>query len=217
MFLNRRKKREREFKERFDKLMYTAKSLKDNEAIYTLLKAIMRPTQSEYLLAIAEKCQSKIPKLTADVLFFNGLDEYLYTFPKHQISIDTNNYIVRLQNDIVLPWPWDTARYINATNNIGSSVGNKWQYRNNHVVDMWLPWKLVFVINGNHSIASGILNSEGHLPLRYLVNCSVLLETIHTDGIFWYVNGKKTEKVNNYRHAAFFEIGRLLIKNSSDL
>lgn len=75
---------------------------------------------------------------------------------------------------------------------------------------MWLPWRIGFVRGGNHSITAGILAGEGTLIPAQVWDMSFLFERIKTDGIHWYVDGKKTETVKSWRTAAVFEIGRLI-------
>ncbi|WP_053087556.1 DUF6710 family protein [Enterobacter bugandensis] len=63
---------------------------------------------------------------------------------------------------------------------------------------------------GNHSITAGILAGEGTLIPEHVWDMSFLFERINTDGLHWYVDGKKTEDVKSWRAAAIFETGRLM-------
>ncbi|EWD55205.1 hypothetical protein P828_03109 [Klebsiella pneumoniae UCI 25] len=45
---------------------------------------------------------------------------------------------------------------------------------------------------------------------------SFLFERISTDGLYWYVDGKKTEDVKSWRAAAIFEAGRLMTSRPDD-
>ncbi|WP_312826664.1 DUF6710 family protein, partial [Escherichia coli] len=81
-----------------------------------------------------------------------------------------------------------------------------WQQdRTNHYVELWLPWRIGFVRGGNHSITAGILAGEGPLIPEHVWDMSFLFERISTDGLYWYVDGKKTEDVKSWRAAAIFE------------
>ncbi len=111
-------------------------------------------------------------------------------------------------------WPWKTSRYIDNLAQIGVNKGNPWVQDSNHNVILWLPWKIGFVRGDNHSITAGILAGEGALVPNHVYDMSYLFDFINTDGANWYINGRKVEPVNSWRHAAYFEVGRLLANNN---
>ncbi|ENZ0047743.1 DUF6710 family protein [Escherichia coli] len=50
--------------------------------------------------------------------------------------------------------------------------GKPWkQDKNNHYVDLWLPWRIGFMRRGNHSITAGILAGEGALIRNTFTIC----------------------------------------------
>ncbi|MEK8414470.1 hypothetical protein P2O56_17665, partial [Escherichia coli] len=100
---------------------------------------------------------------------------------------------------------------------IGTHKGKPWkQDKNNHYVDLWLPWRIGFVHGGNHSITAGILAGEGSLIPEHVYDMSWMFELVRTDGNNWFVEGQKAEAVKSGRSAAVFEIGRLLVEGAKE-
>lgn len=197
-------------KNNFDHLLSVASSL-PIKAMPDLVRAIIRPLQSDFLLAVAEEGTDARPDMTPGEFFFNGLINVQDYERMKAREHNPQDYPLSLTSDMVLPWPWSLSRYIDNVSRIGTAKGRPWkQDHNNHYVDLWLPWRIGFVRGGNHSITAGILAGEGTLIPAHVWDMSFLFERIKTDGIHWYVDGKKTETVKSWRTAAVFEIGRLI-------
>ncbi|YAP82658.1 hypothetical protein AB0856_003980 (plasmid) [Xenorhabdus stockiae] len=210
MFWRKNKSSINDAKIRFEHLLMIANKLPQT-ALPNLLRAIIRPTQSDFLLAVAEEGTDARPNLNESWLFFKDIYQLLDIEQMRLVEKDKNDFPLSLAIDMVLPWPWNLSRYIDNLSFIGNNNGRPWkQDFNNHRVTVWLPWKIGFVGGGNHSIMTGILAGEGIIIPDHVYDMSYLFETIRTDGIHWYVNGQKKESVRSWRHAAFFEIGRLL-------
>lgn len=196
---------------RFEHLLMVANQL-PKAALPDLLRAIVRPIQSEFLLVVAEEGSDARPDLDEDSFFFAGISQLLDIDKMNLAEKNNADYPLSLATDMVLPWPWKMERYLSNLSTIGTSKGNPWkQDFGNHYVTVWLPWKIGFVKGGNHSIMAGILAGEGIVIPNHVYDMSYLFEKIKTDGVYWYVNGHKKEAIGSWRHAAFFEIGRLLI------
>lgn len=197
-------------KERFDNLLSVAGKLPVS-AIPHLIRAIIRPIQSELMLSVAEKGAG--PDMTPPQFFFDSIISCLSYEKMLREAPESSNYLLSLSHDIVLPWPWSLDCYIDSLSTIGRHHENPWkQDPINHYVELWLPWNIGFVRGGNHSITAGILAGEGEIKPQNVYDLSYLFETVKTDGKSWFVEGKKVEDVQSGRTAAVFEIGRILIK-----
>lgn len=195
-------------KNNFDHLLSVASSL-SVPALPDFISAIVRPLQSDFLLAVAEEGTDARPDMTPEEFFFKGISEVQDYDRMKAGERNPQDYPLSLASDMVLPWPWSLSRYINNVSRIGTPKGMPWQQdRNNHYVELWLPWRIGFVEGGNHSITAGILAGEGTLIPQHVWDMSFLFERIRTDGIHWYVDDRKTETVKSWRTAAVFEIGR---------
>lgn len=210
MFWKKRKTHSNSSKARFDHLIMIANRL-PKVALPDLLHAIVRPIQSDFLLAVAEEGTDARPHITEGWFFFEGIQWLLDIDQMRQVEKNKNNYPLSLATDMVLPWPFSMNRYLENLSVIGTSKGLPWkQDFTNHYVTVWLPWKIGFVNGGNHSITTGILAGEGIIIPERVYDMSYLLEKVRTDGVNWYVDDQAEETVKSWRHAAFFEIGRLM-------
>ncbi|UAN18603.1 DUF6710 family protein (plasmid) [Enterobacter asburiae] len=195
-------------KNNFDHLLSVASSL-PILALPDFIRVIVRPLQSDFLLAVAEEGTDARPDMDPEEFFFKGIREVQDYDRMKSGERNPQDYPLSLASDMVLPWPWSRSRYINNVSRIGTAKGRPWQQdRNNHYVELWLPWRIGFVEGGNHSITAGIIAGEGTLIPQHVWDMSFLFERIRTDGIHWYVDDRKTETVKSWRTAAVFEIGR---------
>lgn len=123
------------------------------------------------------------------------------------------HWVASLSNNIILPWPWRSDRYIRALNTIGEGKKNgKWHEdidHHNHFTKLYLPWGLIFVGNGNHSIAAGILAREGKVTIDIVYDVSRLYDLFHTDGRAFYSNdGNIVSKNCSLWFATIFEVAK---------
>ncbi|MCY0775197.1 hypothetical protein OWK27_21150 [Enterobacter cloacae complex sp. 2022EL-00788] len=207
---NRKYSRLTTAKNNFEHLLSVASSL-PVQALPDLIRAMVRPLQSDFLLAVAEEGTDARPDLTPGEFFFKAITEVQDYSRMKAGEVNPEDYPLSLASDMVLPWPWSLSRYIDNLSMIGTAKGKPWQQDlNNHYVELWLPWRIGFVRGGNHSITAGILAGEGTLIPDRVWDMSFLFERISTNGIHWYVDGKKTENVKSWRTAAVFEVGRLI-------
>lgn len=205
-------------------------------ALPEFISAILRPEQSESIIRVAEHGQS----VKADInpfSFFFDVDfrdifleqEYAPAPSKPPILAD---YPLRLGRDTVLTCPWKDGGFINCLAMIGSGKltseqttvkrqqlalegcepGPWKQFKENHLVLLWLPWRIGFVSNGNHSLAAGILAAEGTVVPSAVDDYSSLFALMVCDGCTFSrkKDGSKIADVTNGRRAAVFEIGRLI-------
>ncbi len=214
MFWNRNKKEKAAAgseKNHFDHLLSVAEKL-PVKALPDLIRAIVRPVQSDFLLAVAEEGTDARPDMTPYEFFFGDLIKLQSSERMKENERNSSDYPLSLAIDMVLPWPWSLPRYIDNISVTGTHKGMPWkQDFFNHYVDLWLPWRIGFVHGGNHSITAGILAGEGFVIPEHVYDMSYLFELARTDGVHWFVNGNKVEAVKSGRSAAVFEIGRLMV------
>lgn len=182
--------------------------------LHALVTAILRPLQSEQILSVAEHAQHgatgeiAIWKLFSNAFFFSLFEEC------DCLRGDAKNYRVRFSRDIVLTTPWRRDRFTDALALIGE--GKKlgtWTQDGNHSIALILPWNFGIVNGGNHSIAAGILGGEGEATPTDVYDLTPLLSRVYCDGEYYIdiASQARLAPVSNYRMAALYEIGRIII------
>ncbi|WP_248916010.1 DUF6710 family protein [Pseudomonas moorei] len=213
----------------FQHLIKTSKLIAETNprGLVDLVRAILRPLQSEYLLGVAERGQDALPSIDSDTFFGEAIRTRMFTADGMDFRgtrLEGKHYKVKLSRDIVLPWAWSLRRYVDAVATIGSSKalidGGEWDrvsqgawcQDENHQVELWLPWGICFVNGGNHSITAGILAGEGEIVPDYVYDMGYLLDEVHCNGMFYFDTrtGDKVAPVDDSRRAAVFEIGRVM-------
>lgn len=188
-------------------------ALENPQALHDFVRALIRPLQSEHMLAVAERGDHEAPEpISGNSFFFTDMD--LFSHSRHYLP-NAAKHTLNLARDPILPTPWRRDGFVNALANIGSGkTCGKWEQESNHVVHLWLPWGIGFVTGGNHSIASGILSGEDiSIDAKDIYDFSPILDIVECDGRF-YKNketGEVLARVTDYRRAAVFEIGRLIV------
>lgn len=206
---------------RYRKILSTAQQIAsvNPRGLPELVRAVLRPMQSEHLLGVAELGRDAYPQIEAGKFFTAATSRLMFTPDGMRYRgkpIETTAIRLRLARDVVLPCAWNEQRYVGALACIG---GNKlddrstaWRQDFNHQVMLWLPWGIGFVTGGNHSITAGILAGEGVIQPGEAYDMSYLLDELSCDGLhFWCTRtGEKVAPVTDPRVAAVFEIGRIM-------
>jgi hypothetical protein len=120
---------------------------------------------------------------------------------------------IRLNRDLVLPWPWHPLRFEDALTEIGKyNKRGAWRQDPNHDIYMLQPVGVCFVDSGNHSITAGIVKGEGSITDYRIVDMKVLYSLMYSDGINYYRTADNSiiQDVQNIEFAVIFEIGRKL-------
>lgn len=211
---------------RFTHLLKTANDIAtiNPNGLIDLVRAILRPLQSDYLLGIAERGQDALPPIVSYTFFGNDVRDRLFSSDGinwRGSKLEAPYYTLQLSRDIVLPCAWSYAGYVNALATIGSnkqpettdrSYQGGWRQDQNHRVDVWLPWGIGFVNGGNHSITAGILAGEGEIKPDTIYDMAFLLDDLQCDGVNFIdtQSGTNLGPVLDWRTAAVFEIGRLI-------
>ncbi len=199
----------------FENVIEFAKALArtDPQALFGLVKLLLRPLQSSHIASVVERPAHAAGNSIRSWSFFMG-EKHSYLFLNNFARIERNEeFKVRLTSDVLLVWPWSRVAMASALANIGTGKPHgPWRQDSNHYLELWLPWRIAFVIGGNHSIAAGIIAGEGELIPRYVYDMSRVLDIVSCDGAYYRFRqtGAAITKVRNQRIAAVFEIGRLI-------
>lgn len=185
----------------------------DVRGLHAFVAAILRPLQSEQILGAAERSQHSAPAAIEDWTFFMGTaGAAAFSFDQLAV-VDAKGFEVDLARDLVLPTMWHRQSVVSAFGAIGAGLEcGPWRQDPNHQVSLWLPWRIAFVNNGNHSIAAGILRAEGKLEPTSVYDLTPVLRTIRSDGASYLtvLGGRPVATVGDQRIAAVWEIGRIM-------
>jgi hypothetical protein len=211
----------------FLQVMETAKCIAEinPRGLPSLVRALLRPMQAEYLLGVAELGQDPYSKIDSLEFFGVGLRPYFFEHGYYRAPyLQPDTFKIQLNRDIILPWPWSTGCYNAALATIGSEkeipgcddymrpYQGPWAQDSNHRVELWLPWGIGFVAGGNHSIAAGILSGEGEILPSSVYDLSYLFDEVRYDGRKFVdlKTAKTLGPASCWRQGATFEIGRLM-------
>lgn len=217
----------------FKQLLKTARRIAEinPRGLSDLVRAILRPLQSEYLLGVAERGQDAFENIESMWFFGEAIRDRLFSadgMSWRGESLPSQSFLIKLASHIVLPWPWSMNSYVSAIATIGSGKTSHnrqeasrrclresqgaWVQDDNHRIELWLPWGIGFVNGGNHSITAGVLAGEGEVIPDKVYDMSFLLDDLHCDGRFFYDTntGLVASAVKDARRAAVFEIGRMM-------
>lgn len=82
-------------------------------------------------------------------------------------ELGKSNINIDLSKDAILVCAWNKRRFIDALLKIGGNVNNSFEFdKINHMATYIYPIGVTVVYNGNHSIITGILKSEGMIQAK---------------------------------------------------
>lgn len=201
-------------------------------ALHDLVKAVLRPLQSELIMGVLERGQDTVPDMSGYEFFFDLTKHPCRSQTAEPRLLDPAGFELHLGRDLILPCPWKPDRLERALALIDSrrddddpaireriDTGPWNQKKDNHQVRLWLPWRIGFVINGHHSIATGIITGKGSLVPEQVHDMSFLLDEFACDGRSYTdrSTGRPIAPVTDVRRAAVFEIGRLIRERTAGL
>jgi hypothetical protein len=184
-------------------------------SLVDIVRMYLRPLQSQMIIDAAQKgVEQDVPSIDERDFFWNGQFQIFSQLRRTRRSKKICK--VRLDRDVILPWPWHRERLIQSLISIGP--GRPWkrwkQDEMNHLVHVWLPWGIAFVGGGNHSIAAGILGAAGEIVPTEIHDMSGIFKQVVCNGMDYSRkdDGATIAQVRDPRIAAVFEIGRLMHK-----
>jgi hypothetical protein len=124
---------------------------------------------------------------------------------------------INLTATAVIAKIWEPWRLARALQNLGPGLGwGPWRQDNNHHAVAWHPWPLVWVYNGNHSVATATLRGGGELKCEASFDASPLLRLVTTDGESWFGEDRRVlGPVRSLPMAGIVEIGRRLTRSKA--
>lgn len=167
-----------------------------------MMDVIKRDIQSEYIADLFYHDESKTIEYEFVPFMYYDKDG-----TKHNIEISKTQEI-SLKDNYVITFPWDRWRmYDNIINIVKNGFKND---TNNHKVYYYEELDMCQVINGNHSIATGIYTQNGTV-LAKVISMKHLFENLKTDGAYFYSihDNREIEKVKDFRIAVLFEISKM--------
>lgn len=204
----------------FSCLLEMARQIAQHDArgLASLVTAILRPLQSDQILSVAERPQHAAREAIRFDQLFSSDYFFSYFEPSDCIRRSASEFPIDLARDIVLTTPWVRSGFASALANIGDNrTMGPWRQDSNHGITLLLPWRIAVVTGGNHSIASGILNSIGSVIPSDVLDLSPLFEKVVCDGVHFRcrASGKELAVARDGRMGALFEVGRLMAHASS--
>lgn len=207
---------------RFFRRMAMAKEIVERHppALNTLIRMVGRTVQARALERITcAQDGGSVPSLDWPQLFFHfrgPLTDDGATLSSLAFQEIPQRYRLALGRDLVIPWPWEPSRIQNAISYIGfGRESGPWTQDANHRVHLLLPIGIGLVHGGNHSIATGIANSEGWVVNSTASDLAALYAHIRFDGHRYRrcaddaaIPGTPDEYMG-----AIFEIGRLMVQH----
>lgn len=207
-------------KERFDNIMEVAKKIeKQNpDALFDLIKLLGRKLQSDYMTRVFTT-RYNLSNLNTDLMWFNETQKLTLDGRGlfHLKEKEDKTVTINLKTDIVLPWPWQLNRVADCVAHIGKGKkGGSWkQDETNHHLEHWETFGISWVLGGNHSIMSGVIQGEGSIKTDNVFNLTELFKHVRYDGSHFIRkhDNRPISTVTEYEFAAIFEIGRLINEN----
>lgn len=188
------------------------------EGLVNLVRLLGRRVQGHYMSDTALVFQTNtVPRISPDTVLFSQTAVVTPTvkYVGDLMQQRAKHRDVLLTQDIVLPWPWRRGRLTRALANIGPGrPWGAWEYDPaNHSIEVWEPMGICWVKGGNHSIAAGIIQGTGSIPVEEVVDISAVYQYVWCDGKHFIrrIDNTAFAKVRSIECAAIFEIGRLML------
>lgn len=127
-------------------------------------------------------------------------------------ELGKSNINIDLSKDAILVCAWNKRRFIDALLKIGGNVNNSFEFdKINHMATYIYPIGVTVVYNGNHSIITGILKSEGMIQANETYNLVPTYDYMYFDGV--HFRSKENDsilfKVNRFEIGVLYEMGRI--------
>jgi len=209
-------------RKRFENVMGRARAIAkaDPLGLSSMVRLIARPLQARAMVSVAYQTRHGARGAFDPSNLIGSLCAHVTPDGKtisDLIEAKAERYRLILGRDPVLAVPWNEDRLKNALAHIGyaRTLGKWTEDTGNHAVSLWLPFGIAFVSGGNHSLAAGIVNAEGTVVTREVVDCSPLYEHVRYDGVgmIRIHDGVKLCEPIEEEFGILFEIGRLMVEH----
>ncbi|MEW8051081.1 MAG: DUF6710 family protein [Candidatus Thiodiazotropha endolucinida] len=215
MFVTKKKSKK---KQEFESIIDFAKKVyfENPYEIDNLIRLLGKKVQLEYLIyTIRHENDYQMGEIEPRTVWFDPLQKLGNSGQSlRDLAVNINEKIeVSLANDLVLTNPWNRRRMLNACIHHGENQNRgSWKQDSNHFAELWLPMKITWVGNGNHSIAAGIIQRDGLLSPEEIYDISPVYDAVVCDGdqFIDIERDKPISTVNNVEFCAIYEIGRLI-------
>ena len=190
-----------------------------NEALYDLIKIVMKPIQAEHIRnAYLKQKHHAIKEISFYQDFFCShsiVYEILANTTQHSNS--TSHHSLKLASDMILPTGWHPTSLVCNLGSIGKENRKCGEFKQdyNHDVTLVLPMKIGFVNGGNHSIIQGVLSGNGEIHPKTVVDLSNKLNEVYFNGTHW-IHTTSEQVIGEPRYPEFgwvWEISKLLTNN----
>lgn len=187
------------------------------DALVEYVRLLGRKFQSINMCrCLTRTVEPKVETLKPEDIWF---DQFSVVTPTGQTLYDIKRKLTAPRNidlcrDLVLPTPWHLSRVATNLATIGESrARGSWkQVPADHNVECWLPFGVVWVHEGNHSIMTGIVQGTGTIQTEEVYDVSEIFNYVQCDGIAFIriCDGAALAPVGDLEFAAIFEVGRLM-------
>lgn len=213
--------------------------INDYHPIFSYIRMFTLSIQTENAINIIKQNGDRLGHENIDYTqgYFEFMDNKIFQYKEGKVKPKAlkQPYTAELSHTPFITWTWNSYRIIDSLLIIGRNVREQDNYlisdedkerlrikeglktfpfkeNNNHQAVYIYPLGFVYTTSGNHSIHSGIIQSEGEVTINEYIDARHLYNDWEFDGT--YLINEKQDKyiVTDFKFGALFEIGRLLMK-----
>ena len=215
MFFSKKKSKH---KDEFKAILSFAREVysENPDEIYNLIRLLGRNVQFKYLsYMLKHENDFRMRKVEPRTTWFDPFQQLGISGKSlRERAIEVKEtYQISLANDLVLVNPWNRQRYLSACINHGEHRSRgSWRQDDNHFAQYWLPMKMTWVGNGNHSISAGIIQRDGFLTPEEVYDISPVYDVVVCNGdkFIDIELDKPISTVKDLEFCAIYEIGRMI-------
>ncbi|WP_145460816.1 DUF6710 family protein [Staphylococcus haemolyticus] len=213
--------------------------INDYHPIFSYIRMFTLSIQTENAINIIKQNGDRLGRENIDYIkgYFEFMDNKIVRYKESRVKpkVLKQPYTAELSHTPFITWTWNSDRIIDSLLNIGRNVREQDNYlisdedkerlrikeglktfpfkeSSNHQAVYIYPLGLVYTTSGNHSIHSGIIQSEGEVTINEYIDARHVYDDWKFDGTY-LINDKHDKYiVTDFKFGALFEIGRLLMK-----
>lgn len=224
--------------------------INDYHPIFSYIRMFTLSIQTENAINIIKQNGDRLGHKNMNYTqgYFEFMEKIILQYRGAKVKALKQPYTAKLGHTPFITWTWDADRIIDSLLIIGRNVREQDNYlisdedkerlrikerlktfpfkeNNNHQAVYIYPLGFVYTTSGNHSINSGIIQSEGEVTINEYIDARHLYNDWEFDGTYlinkkqdkndgtYLINKKHDEYiVTDFKFGALFEIGRLLMK-----